>query len=223
MSGNSSYCLIYPPRTNRQKLCIAKNNKTFRVKQSTKKIFFLKCQLTYISFKQPELVACQRKWNSFKRVSCPSAFFLGAWVLSELSASYTIFYATEYTLHYKKHIWIPLPTSPLRCLSHEAQSSRKMEAAIYLGTLKLSHPQPRGVVEIRASGDLCHFLLRGSLNAAGRLLFSHLHTDTVWCICAHACMGEHIHLHTTPSIHVSLLKAFEKRMRLLSPLTPTPF
>lgn len=117
----------------------------------------------------------------------------------------------------KPTIWITLPISLLRCLPLKAWSSRRMDAAIYLGTLKLSHPEHRGVVEIRAPGDLCAFPLKVSLNAAGRLLFSHLHTDTVYMW---ACMHEWIH---TPSHHaiyppayLPLLKAFEKRTELLT-------
>lgn len=74
-----------------------------------------------------------------------------------------------------------------------------METAIYLGTLKLS--QPRGVVEVRASGDLCRLLLKVSLNAAGRLLFSHLHTVNVY-MCA--CMHERSHTHTLTPRYLSV-------------------
>lgn len=75
-----------------------------------------------------------------------------------------------------------------------------METAIYLGTLKLSHPEPRGVIEIRASGDLCHLLLKVSLNAGGRLLFSHLHTLNLYTVYICACMNEHRDPHAALSI-----------------------
>ena len=67
--------------------------------------------------------------------------------------------------------------------------AEKMEAAIYLGTLGLSHPRPRGVVEIRASGDPCHFLPKESLNAAGSpFVFSPPHGGRMY-VRTHAWMN----------------------------------
>lgn len=110
----------------------------------------------------------------------------------------------------KTLIWIHLLTSLPRCQALKARFSRMTETAIYLGTLKLSHPEPRGVIEIRASGDLRHLLLKVSLNAGGRLLFSHLHTLNLYTVYICACMNEHLHETLTPLCLSFHLSAFVK-------------
>lgn len=120
-------------------------------------------------------------------------------------------------------MWLPAPLP--RCLSLKARSSRRIVAAIHLDTLKLSHREPRGAAEIRASGDLCVSPLKVSLKCS-RLpfVFSPPHRS---CIYMCACMHEWIHAPsqcaTCLPVYLRLLKAFEKRMKLLPPLTLTPF
>lgn len=102
-------------------------------------------------------------------------------------------------------------------LKHAPAAER--ELPFYFGTLKPSHPEPRGVAEIRASGDLQPPSWRFFLMQQAHFLFSHLCTDAAVCVCVRAP-----HLHTPPIyLPPSLLKAFEEKMKLLSPFTLTPF
>lgn len=80
-----------------------------------------------------------------------------------------------------------------RCLSFKAQSSRRIAAAIYLGTLKLSHPEPRGVVEIRASGDWCASPESIFKCSRSPFIFSPLHRCCIY-VCMHAWMNTHPHI-----------------------------
>lgn len=86
-------------------------------------------------------------------------------------------------------MWLPAPLP--RCLSLKARSSRRIVAAIHLDTLKLSHREPRGAAEIRASGDLCVSPLKVSLKCS-RLpfVFSPPHRSCIYmCACMHTWMN----------------------------------
>lgn len=106
---------------------------------------------------------------------------------------------------------------PLR-FTVKAEFCSRMEAASCSGTLKLPRPEPRGVAEIRARGDLIAPSWK-FLNAAGRLLFSHLHTLE----CAHEWARTPLQHAVHLSAYQPLLKAFEKWMNILSTFTLTPF
>lgn len=86
-------------------------------------------------------------------------------------------------------MWLPAPLP--RCLSLKARSSKRIVAAIHLDTLKLSHREPRGAAEIRASGDLCVSPLKVSLKCS-RLpfVFSPPHRSCIYmCACMHTWMN----------------------------------